>query len=162
MMAKISETNPELIKNLFANQKGYQTPKVDVRGVVIEDDKVLMVREKTDGNWTLPGGWADVGLTPYENVIKEVWEESGLKVEPVRLLSVMDKKMYNHPPSPWYCYKIFVLCRRTGGMLQAGMEILETAFFSMDHLPQLSEERITSDQIKIILDLAVKEKVWCD
>lgn len=162
MLSRIGDTTPEVVSNLFSHQKGYQTPKVDVRGVIIENDQILMVKERIDGCWTLPGGWADVGLTPYENAVKEVREESGLEVEPIRLISVMDKKCYAHPPTPWYCYKIFVLCRRTGGELKAGMETLDTAFFSKDNLPPLSEERITKDQIDIIYKLLEEEAVWCD
>jgi ADP-ribose pyrophosphatase YjhB (NUDIX family) len=163
MLGLIGKSDPVVVSSLFEHQKGYQTPKVDVRGVVIVDGKLLMVREKVDGCWSLPGGWADVGLTPYENAIKEVWEESGLKVKPVRLLSVMDKKCHNHPPFPWYCYKIFVLCEITGGELKAGMETLDVAFFSRNDLPRLSEERITSGQIDIIYDLVGNEgSVWCD
>lgn len=162
MLSIIGNTSPEIISNLFSHQKGYQTPKIDVRGVVIENEQILMVREKIDGCWTLPGGWADVGLSPYENVVKEVREESGLKVEPVRLLSLMDKKNHAHPPTPWYCYKIFVLCRRSGGELKAGMETLDTAFFSKDSLPPLSEERITKEQIEIIYDLVKNDGIWCE
>lgn len=162
MMGTLSDTAPAEIAALFAHQKGYQTPKVDVRGVVILDGKILMVREKTDGKWTLPGGWADVGLTPNENVVKEMWEETGLMVEPVRLLSVLDKKVHNHPPTPWYCYKIFVLCRITGGELMAGMEILDTGYFAPGQLPELSEERITKEQIEMVFDLVKNGKVRCD
>jgi ADP-ribose pyrophosphatase YjhB (NUDIX family) len=162
MLARIGKSSPDVIQDLFSLQKGYQTPKVDVRGVIMENNQVLMVREKLDGCWTLPGGWADVGLSPYENVVKEVREESGLHVEPVRLLSVMDKKNHAHPPTPWYCYKIFVLCRRTGGELKAGMETLDTAFFSKDTLPPLSEERITKEQIDIIYELVNHSGVWCE
>lgn len=163
MLGHISESKPEIVRSLFDHQKGYQTPKVDVRGVVIRDGKMLMVREKVDGCWSLPGGWADVGLTPYENAVKEVWEESGLKVKPIRLLGVMDKKCHSHPPFPWYCYKIFVLCEIIGGELKAGMETLDAGFFSQNELPPLSEERITAGQIDIIYDLLGSEgSVWCD
>ena len=83
---------------VFASEKGYQTPKVDVRGVVFRGDKILMVRETIDGRWSVPGGWADVGLTPFEVAVKGSLEESGLEVVPVRLLAVLDKKCHNHPP----------------------------------------------------------------
>lgn len=162
MLSKMGNTTPEVVNKLFLHQQGYQTPKVDVRGVILQDGKLLMVQEKIDACWTLPGGWADVGLTPYENAVKEVWEESGLKVEPIRLLSVMDKKCYSHPPTPWYCYKIFVLCKPVGGELKAGMETLDAAFFNRENLPPLSEERITKEQIDIIFSLVEEEKVWCD
>lgn len=163
MLSKLGLEKPEVVKELFAHQKGYQTPKVDVRGVIFEDDKILMVQEKADQCWTLPGGWADVGLTPNENAVKEVWEEAGLEVEPVRILAVMDKKRHAHPPSPWYSYKIFILCQVTGGKVQAGMETLDAAFFSKDALPPLSVERITKEQIDLMYELASDSgRVWCD
>src|SRR5512145_979706 len=86
------------LEAVFESEKGYQTPKVDVRGVVFRDDKILMVRETIDDRWSVPGGWADVGLTPFEVASKEVFEEAGLIVTPVKLLAVLDKKCHNHPP----------------------------------------------------------------
>ncbi|NJO68674.1 MAG: NUDIX hydrolase [Bacteroidetes bacterium] len=163
MLAHLGNASIDIIQQLFEHQKGYQTPKVDVRGVIVENGNMLMVREKVDGCWTLPGGWADVGLTPYENAVKEVWEESGLKVEPVRLLAVMDKKCHAHPHSPWYSYKIFILCKRIGGELKAGMETTGAEFFGLNNLPSLSEERITKEQIEIMYRLLENPgDVWCE
>jgi len=140
------------LTNGFASESGYPTPKVDVRGVVFRGDKILMVRETIDGNWSIPGGWADVGLTPFEVARKEVFEESGLIVEPLRLLAVLDKKCHKHPPDLFHIYKIFVLCRETGGRLQEGMETSETGFFSMDELPPLSTPRNTTEQIGLMFE----------
>jgi ADP-ribose pyrophosphatase YjhB (NUDIX family) len=140
------------LQNGFASETGYPTPKVDVRGVVFRDNKILLVRETIDGNWSVPGGWADVGLSAYENAAKEVFEESGLVVKPVRLLAVLDKKKHLHPPDLFHIYKIFVLCEETGGSLQIGMETSETGFFSPDALPPLSMPRITEDQIKLMFE----------
>jgi ADP-ribose pyrophosphatase YjhB (NUDIX family) len=109
-----------------------------------------MVKETIDGKWSIPGGWADVGLTPYEVAVKEVWEESGLHVEPVRLLAVLDKKRHSHPPDLFHIYKIFILCRETGGELKGGMETSETGFFGPHEFPPLSEQRITADQIRLM------------
>lgn len=163
MLGELGNTSPEIVSQMFAHQRGYQTPKIDVRAVIVENGKILMVKEKVDEHWTLPGGWADVGLTPYENAVKETWEEAGLIVEPVKLLAVMDKKCHDHPPTPWYCYKMFVLCNRKGGELKAGMETLDVAFFEQDKLPPLSIERITEGQVHIIFDLLEKgQSVWCD
>jgi ADP-ribose pyrophosphatase YjhB (NUDIX family) len=97
IMQDFTDMEMEKLVRVFAAEQGYQTPKVDVRGVVFRGDQILMVRETIDGNWSLPGGWADVGHTPSEVAIKEVWEESGLVVVPERLLAVLDKKMHNHP-----------------------------------------------------------------
>ncbi|MBR9999304.1 MAG: NUDIX hydrolase [Cyclobacteriaceae bacterium] len=148
-----TETPVEKIYDLFAREKGYPTPKVDVRGVVMRDDKILLVREKLDNRWALPGGWADIGLTPFEVVAKEVREESGLEVKPVRLLAVLDKKLHNHPPSPLHVYKMFILCQENGGVLAAGMETIEAGFFSLDQLPSLSTERNTTSQLSMVYDL---------
>jgi ADP-ribose pyrophosphatase YjhB (NUDIX family) len=142
------------LRELFTNEIGYQTPKVDVRSVVFKAGKILMVREKIDGCWSLPGGWADVGYTPKEVAIKETWEETGLIVEAERLLAVLDKKQHPHPPALFYTYKIFILCRITGGALTQGLvETSEVGFFDEQHLPELSRERITSSQIRLMFNL---------
>ncbi|SHJ82587.1 ADP-ribose pyrophosphatase YjhB, NUDIX family [Geosporobacter subterraneus DSM 17957] len=147
MMAYFSDTEMEKVRDLFANETGYQTPKVDIRGVIFQGDKILMVREKIDGCWSLPGGWADVGLSPAEVVVKEVWEEAGYEVKPLRLLAVIDKKHHPHPPSPYHIYKIFIQCEITGGGANAGMETSDVGFFGKDELPELSKDRNTLSQI---------------
>src|SRR6185437_2430643 len=90
------------IKDLFTNETGYQTPKVDVRGVVFQEDKILMVRENIDDRWALPGGFCDIGLSPSENIIKEIREESGYDVIPMRLLALTDNNKHPHPPQPYH------------------------------------------------------------
>jgi ADP-ribose pyrophosphatase YjhB (NUDIX family) len=152
IMRDFTELNMDKLVNVFASEQGYQTPKVDVRGVVFRDNQILMVRETIDGNWSLPGGWADVGLTPSEVAIKEVWEESGLVVVPERLLAILDKKMHNHPPDMFHIYKVFILCRETGGELKGGMETSETDFFGPDKFPPLSVPRITREQISLMYE----------
>ncbi|WP_334076610.1 NUDIX hydrolase [Paenibacillus sanfengchensis] len=147
ILSEYTGVEKERVKSLFAGESGYATPKVDVRGVVFRDERILLVREKLDGDWALPGGWADVGLSPKEVAVKEIREESGLIVEPVRLLGVLDKKFHDHPPAPWHVYKMFILCEETGGEAQAGMETMEVGFFSKDGLPPLSRERNTLEQV---------------
>ncbi len=142
----------EELTGVFSAERGYQTPKVDVRGVVFRGDQILMVRETIDGCWSIPGGWADVGLTPSEVVVKEVREEAGLEVAPVKLLAVLDKKRHSHPPDLFHIYKIFILCREIGGELKSGMETSETGFFGPDEFPLLSEQRITLEQIKLMYE----------
>jgi ADP-ribose pyrophosphatase YjhB (NUDIX family) len=151
-MHDFTELRMDKLVGVFASESGYQTPKVDVRGVVFRGDQILMVRETIDGNWSLPGGWADVGLTPSEVAIKEVQEESGLEVVPERLLAVLDKKRHNHPPDIFHIYKIFILCRETGGELKGGMETSETGFFGPDKFPPLSVPRITTEQISLMYE----------
>ncbi|TYP68663.1 NUDIX hydrolase [Paenibacillus methanolicus] len=159
IMQTYTEAGEEKIRDLFANDTGYATPKVDVRGVVLnEDGAMLMVRELADGAWSLPGGWADIGLSPKEIAVKEVREESGFEVEAVRLLAVLDKKFHDHPPSPHHVYKMFILCRLTGGAAQIGLETTQVGFFAQDALPPLSVERNTERQIQAMFELARGER----
>ncbi len=164
IMQDFTQLPMKKLVNVFTSEKGYQTPKVDVRGVVFRGNKILMVREIIDDCWSVPGGWADVGLTPFEVARKEVFEEAGLEVSPVRLLAVFDKKLHNHPPDLYHIYKVFILCEETGGILQNGMETSDTGFFSPDDLPALSAPRITEEQIRLMFDFKnnpLKEAV-CD
>jgi len=145
-----SEIPEEKIRDIFNHESGYQTPKVDVRGVVFRDNKILMVKESIDGRWSIPGGWADVCLSPFEIARKEIFEESSLQIKPIRLLAVLDKRKHPHPPEFWHAYKLFVLCQDQGGNPKPGMETLDTDFFSQDNIPELSEARITLDQIQLM------------
>ncbi len=150
MAALLADTPVERVRGLFDCETGYQTPKVDVRGVIFREGCLLLVREKLDGLWTPPGGWADIGLSPRENVAKEVREEAGLVVEPLRLLAVLDKKNHPHPPSPWHTYKIFILCSDPGGEPVPGPEILEARFYGPEEIPPLSGTRITHGQLEML------------
>ena len=152
IMHDFTELPMKKLVDVFTSEKGYQTPKVDVRGVVFRGNKILLVKETIDGCWSVPGGWADVGLTPFEVARKEVLEEAGLEVSPIRLLAVLDKKRHNHPPDLYHIYKIFILCEEQGGILQNGMETSEVGFFSQDDLPPLSEPRITEEQIGLMFE----------
>ncbi len=150
MMAHYTETDMDKVMQLFANESGYQTPKVDVRGVIFHEGKLLLVQEESDDCWSLPGGWADVGYSPVENVIKEVAEEAGLTVKPGRLLAVLDMKKHAHPPAPYHIYKIFIRCEWLRGQLSGGLETKAAAFFARDRLPVLSLRRITQQQIELL------------
>ena len=163
LMSEISDTSLEKVKELFTNEIGYQTPKTDVRAVIFKEDKILLVREKIDNCWSMPGGWADVGFTPAEVAVKETQEEAGLEVKPIRFLAVLDKKCHPHPPSPYHTYKLFIRCEVTGGNLQQGSETLDVQFFSRHELPELSTERNTLSQIQLMfsyLDQPEKETVF--
>jgi len=138
------------IKDLFAGETGYATPKVDIRAVVFKENKILMVKEKTDGRWSLPGGWADIGYSPREVAVKEVKEETGYDVKAVKLLAVFDKKFHPHPPSPFHVYKILIQCEIVGGEPTEGIETSAVGFFAEDELPPLSVSRITKSQMEII------------
>ncbi|KYD00187.1 NUDIX hydrolase [Heyndrickxia sporothermodurans] len=151
-----NQTNMDttFIKDLFANETGYQTPKVDIRAVVFKDRKILMVKEKTDNKWALPGGWADIGLSPSEVAVKEVKEESGYDVKAVKLLGIQDKKCHPHPPSLYHVYKIFIQCEIIGGKSLEGIETSDVSFFSENELPELSEARNTKSQIEMAIRIA--------
>ncbi|RJX39804.1 NUDIX domain-containing protein [Paenibacillus pinisoli] len=148
ILSGYTDAGIDKIKLTFASDTGYATPKVDVRAVVFQDERILLVREKIDGAWSLPGGWADVGLSASEVAVKEVEEESGYLVAPIRLLAVLDKKFHDHPPEPYHVYKMFIQCRIVGGEALSGIETSEVAFYGIDELPQLSLERNTEAQVK--------------
>lgn len=142
----------EVIKGFYAPNKDYPTPKVDVRGLLLnEKGEVLLCREMADGKWTLPGGWADIGFSPGEVIEKEFREETGLAVKATRLLAVFDKRCHPHPAQAFYVYKFALLCELKGPLkLQKGFDILDVAFFRLDELPVLSEDRILRSQIELL------------
>lgn len=141
------------IKDCFSLEKDYVTPKVDIRAVVFnERHEILLVKERADGCWSLPGGWADVGYSPKEMAVKEVKEETGLEVVPLKLLAVQDKKCHNHPPALHYAYKIFILCEIIGGQLCPAFDIPDNGFFPQNNLPPLSLERVLKSQIDLMFD----------
>ncbi|MFD1064850.1 NUDIX hydrolase [Oceanobacillus locisalsi] len=142
----------ESIRDLFARETGYQTPKVDVRGVIFKDDRILMVREKHDDAWALPGGFCDIGESPRENVIKEIQEESGFHVQPTKLLAVFDTNKHAHPPQPYQYYKLCIQCAIISGAGSLGMETKGIGFFAEDNLPNLSLNRNTETQIKRLFE----------
>ncbi|MFF2089423.1 NUDIX hydrolase [Paenibacillus sp. NPDC058174] len=152
ILSNYTSVSQEKISLAFANESGYATPKVDIRGVVFNGNKILLVREKLDGAWALPGGWADIGLSPTEIAVKEIKEESGFDVVPVRLLAVLDKKFHNHPPEPYHVYKLFIRCEIVGGQAATGVETSAVDFFEHDDLPELSLERNTAEQIKTMFE----------
>jgi len=149
MMAEGSSTEITKILGLISAQKGYATPKVDVRGVCFREEKILLVKERIDGGWTIPGGWADIGESPRECVEKEVWQESGFQARAVRLLAVLDReKDPAGPPLPFSIYKLFFLCEITGGEARPGSETLGVQFFGENEIPPLSLSRTTPRQIE--------------
>lgn len=135
------------VEKILRAEAGYPTPKVDVRAIVPKDGKLLLVREVTDGRWALPGGWADVGSTPSEMAAREVLEETGYVVRPVKLLALLDKSKHAHPRDLWWTYKLFFLCELTGGEPRTSHETLELGFFSESELPPLSLPRNTEGQV---------------
>jgi len=152
IIAEYTNLEMEKVVDLFASEKGYQTPKVDVRGVVFKENKILLVRESEDLRWSLPGGFCDVGLSAAENVVKEIKEESGYNVIPKRLLAVLDMNKHSHPPQPYHYYKLFIQCEIIGGNPRAGLETDKIGFFNENALPPLSTNRNTESQIQMLFD----------
>ena len=154
MMASYSEKDARYILDLFAGEVGAATPKVDVRGAVFKHNKILLVRERSDGLWALPGGWADVGESPRESVEREVYEESGFQTRAIKLLAVYDRNRHPHPPSPYYVYKLFFQCELVSGKPKASIETMDAAFFRENNLPELSCSRVTPSQIAQLFEYA--------
>lgn len=130
----------DVLADLFS-QPGYATPKVDVRAAAVREGRILLVRERRDGLWTMPGGWADVGDTPAEMVVREAREESGYEVRPVKLVGVFDANRDGRPMRFYHAYKLVFLCEVTGGEAQTSYETSDVAFFAFDDLPPLSSAR---------------------
>ena len=149
MMARGADVEPDVTMANFERARGYETPKVDVRGVVLKDGKILLVRELLDGGrWTLPGGWADVNDRPSEAVEREVREESGYQVTATKLLAVYDRRLHGHrPPHPYGIYKLFFRCRLLGGAPKGSIETDEAKFFAEAAIPELSMARTTPEEI---------------
>jgi ADP-ribose pyrophosphatase YjhB (NUDIX family) len=152
--AEHSAMEHEKIDNLFAQEVGYLTPKLDMRALVIHNKKVLMVKEVIDGLWALPGGWCDVNESPSEAVAREVFEEAGFKVKVIKLLALYDKQKHEHPQQLPHAYKCFFLCDIVGGKATTSIETTEVDFFTLDKLPPLSPHRITKAQILHLYELA--------
>ena len=152
IISEYSELEMETVLNLFHQDKGYQTPKVDVRGVVFKDNQILLVREKNDNKWSLPGGFCDVGLSSSENIVKEIKEESGYEVKAKKMLAVLDMNKHPHPPQAYHYYKIFIQCDIIGGEPKIGIETQEIDFFAEHALPKLSLSRVTESQIHLLFE----------
>ena len=152
IMALPLDAAPADLVKLFQAEDGYATPKVDVRGVVIRDAKVLLVRERSDGLWTLPGGWSDVGDSPSEAVEREIREESGYEAKAVKLLALYDRNKHPHPPIPYHAYRAFFRCEIVGGSPALSSETDGVDFFALDSLPPLSVDRVTAAQITHFFD----------
>lgn len=154
MLAAPTGAEPPELLALFRAEEGYATPKIDVRGVIIQGEQVLLVRERADGLWTLPGGWADVGDTPSRAVEREIWEESGYEAKTTKMLALYDRNLHGHPPMAFHVYRAFFRCEITGGTPALSSETDGVDFFALDALPPLSVERVTAKQIARFFDHA--------
>jgi len=149
--AEVAATHTDVdlphIRDLFAGEVGHATPKVDVRAVVLRGEAILLVRERAEGLWTLPGGWTDIGESAGEAVAREAYEESGYRIRAVKLLALYDRNKHGHPPYPFHTYKLFFQCELIGGEPTHSMETDGVGFFRENELPELSIMRVTAAQI---------------
>ncbi|MBE9051816.1 NUDIX hydrolase [Nostocales cyanobacterium LEGE 11386] len=154
IMAKYTNTEPSYVLDLFSLEKGYATPKVDVRGAVFRDQKILLVREREDDCWTLPGGWVDIGESPSSAVEREIYEESGYKTQVIKLVAVYDRNhhRHGHPPFVHHVYKLFFQCKLIGGAATASIETEEAEFFGEQEIPELSLTRVVPSQISRLFE----------
>lgn len=149
IVAAGSDVATDYVEALFAGEVGYATPKIDIRGVVLRGDSLLLVKEKEDGFWSLPGGWVDVGESPSEAVVREIYEESGYYTRALRLLALWDRNKHEHPPLPYHVYKVYFQCELLRGDPDPlkSRETDEVGFFEEDAIPELSRTRVTPEQI---------------
>ena len=163
IIAQKAEISLEKVKELFCNEIGYQTPKMDSRAAVFKEGKILLVKER-DGKWSVPGGWIDVDLSVEENTVKEVREEAGFDVKAEKIIAIQDGMKNNLGcglgPSPYGVSKIFVLCSLIEeNEFTQNIETSERDFFALDNLPELSTIRNTEKQIRMCFE-AYKSEIW--
>lgn len=139
------------VKSVFCNETGFQTPKLDTRAAIFQNDKILLVEEK-NGTWSLPGGWVDVYESIKTNTIKEVLEEAGLDVIPIKLIAIQDRKLHNQPEYAYGVIKAFVLCEVLRGEFKVNIETTNSGYFGLYELPLLAEEKNNTEQIKMCFD----------
>lgn len=151
MLARQTDLPTEKVKDLFCNETGYQTPKLDTRAAIFQGERILLVQE-SDGRWSLPGGWVDVNVSVGENAVKEVKEEAGLDVTADFVIALQDRNRHNAPPSVYGICKVFVLCSLLGGSFQPNLETLDSGWFPLDGLPELATEKTTAEQIGMCFD----------
>lgn len=158
MLSYKTDIPVDKVKNLFCNEQGYQTPKLDTRAAIFKDDKILLVHEK-NGFWSLPGGWVDVLESIESNTIKEVKEEAGLDVVAKKVIAIQDRNKHNTPIYPYGVCKVFVECEVMGGEFVENIETVEIGYFSLDNLPKLAEEKCTPKQVEMCFE-AKNNKNW--
>lgn len=151
MLSELTKNPIEDLKLTLPLTVDYPTAKVDIRGLLLSPDKkILMVKESADGKWSLPGGWADIGYSPKETIIKEFKEETGIDISVHSLLAVFDKRLHAHPPQPFYVYKMIFYCSAQTLDINKGFDVLDVDFFPINELPELSEERILKSQVEFL------------
>ena len=159
MLAEKTDLSIEKVKDLFCNETGYQTPKIDTRAVIFKYNKILLTHEY-NGTWSLPGGWCDVLESVKSNTIKEVKEETGLDVEAIKIIAIQDRNKHNKPIYAYGVCKIFVLCNAISGEFIPNIETTEIKYFSLEELPNnLAEEKTNREQIEMCFKACI-DKNW--
>ncbi|MTI68338.1 MAG: NUDIX hydrolase [Firmicutes bacterium] len=158
IMSEYTDIDHGKLNDLFANEVGYQTPKVDVRAAIFRNEEILLVKEKSDNKWALPGGWADIETSIYENVVKESMEEAGAKVKPKRIIAIFDRRKHRTDNYPYSVYNVFVECDYIKGEYIKNIETSDAQFFKIENLPELSETRNSKDQIKLCFKAKKEDK----
>ena len=159
MIAEKTDFNIDKVKNLFCNEMGYQTPKIDTRAVIFKDNKILLVHEN-NGTWSLPGGWCDVLESIKSNTEKEVKEETGLNVRAIKVIAIQDRNKHNKPIYAYGVCKVFVLCDIIDGEFIKNIETTEIEYFALDNIPNnLAEEKTNKEQIEMCFE-AYKNENW--
>lgn len=148
LMSQLGEEPLEKIKELIGEEKGYPTPKIDVRAYIKKKDTILLVQDIKTKEWSLPGGFAEVGFSPKENVSKEVAEETGLRVKVMELIGLFDTNLRKDIPQLTQYYKLVFSCEVVEGSFKSNAETSQFAYFRLDELPQLSEKRTTKEQLE--------------
>ena len=151
MLAVQSPIPMPKLRELFASEVGYPTPKLDTRAAIFQEEKILLVQEK-NGLWSLPGGWVDFDQSIKENTIKESFEETGLTVEPLKVIAIQDRNKHNQPRYAYSVCKIFVECRSLGGSFQENIETLQIDWFDKNDLPPLAVAKNTVEQVHLCFD----------
>lgn len=158
MVSLRSEIPTEKVKDLFCNETGYQTPKLDTRAAIFRDGRILLVQER-DGLWSLPGGWVDVDLSVGESAVKEVREEAGLDAVVERVIAVQNREKHNQPRYAHKICKVFVLCSAIGGHFTPNSETIASNYFPLDALPPLSTAKTSAEQVAMCFD-AYRDPHW--
>jgi len=159
LLEKMTDIPIEKIIPVIEEKNGYKTPKVDIRAAVFnEKNQILLIQEKVDGRWAMPGGWTDISYSPAEVAEKECLEEAGIKVKATRLLAVMDKQKQKMPPAFEYVYKFFMLCEKQDNNISTGSETSDVGWFNENDLPVLSLPRNNENQIKLMFQYYRGEK----
>ena len=157
ILNEYTDIDNEKIRDLFCNEKGYQNPKVDVRGL-FKDGKILLVQEQIDNKWALPGGWAEYNLSLKENVEKEIFEEAGIKAKAKSIIAIHQNSKNSERPSAYGVYKVFILCEYISGEFIENIETLKSGYFTLENLPELSLGRNNRSQLEMCFNWISKDE----